>query len=95
MSTDRWKGRVNGILYGVQFDQVLDDTVVARVAGGVVDGLYPGNRAEMLEALDQALRYPGPLNDEIETHHGEDHIRAFLHQLSAALTTFPAPPPPR
>ena len=95
MTMDSWKGQVNGILYGVQFDQVLDDAVVTRVAGGVTDGLYPGNRAETLEALDQALRHPGPLNDEIETHHSEEHIRAFLHQLSAALITSHTPPPPR
>ncbi|MEH0932199.1 hypothetical protein [Micromonospora sp. CPCC 205558] len=94
MSADRWKGHVNGILYGIQFDRVLDDTVVTRVAGGVSDGLYPGGRAETLEALGQALRHPGPLNDELETHHSEDSIRAFLHQLSATLTTTPHPRPP-
>lgn len=42
MGTDSWKGHVNGILYGVQFDRVLDDTVVTRVADGVTAGLYPG-----------------------------------------------------
>ncbi|MEU4527325.1 hypothetical protein AB0F49_03760 [Micromonospora ureilytica] len=90
MSMDRWKGRINGILYGVQFDQVLDDTVVARVAGGVTDGLYPGDRAETREALDQALRHSGPLNDQAQTHHSEESIRTFLHRLSTALT----PPSP-
>ncbi|MGC4745495.1 hypothetical protein ACLQ28_07515 [Micromonospora sp. DT201] len=86
MGTDSWMGRINGILYGIQFDQDLDDTVVARVADGVLGGVYPGDRAEMLDALDQALRYAGPLNDEIETHHSEQSIRAFLNQLSAVLT---------
>ncbi|MGC5305516.1 hypothetical protein [Micromonospora zamorensis] len=87
MSMDRWKGHVNGILYGVQFDQVLDDTVVTRVADGVTGGLYPGDRAETREALDQALRFPGPLNDQAQTQHSEESIRTFLHRLSAALTT--------
>ena len=66
MGTDSWKGHVNGILYGIQFDRALDDTVVTRVADGVTGGLYPGDRAETLEALDHALRYPGPLNDQTE-----------------------------
>ncbi|MEU7608301.1 hypothetical protein [Micromonospora sp. NPDC049204] len=88
---DLWKSHVNGILYGVQFDQVLDDAVVTRVADGVTAGLYPGDRAETREALGQALRCPGPLNDQAETRHSEESIRSFLHQLSAALT----PPSPR
>ncbi|WP_158630818.1 hypothetical protein [Micromonospora inaquosa] len=46
MGMDTWKGHVNGILYGVQFDQALDGTVVTRVADGVTTGLYPGDRAE-------------------------------------------------
>ena len=56
MATDLWKGHVNGILYGIQFDQVLDDSVVAWVATGVIAGRYPGDRTETLDALDQALR---------------------------------------
>ncbi|KOX05554.1 MULTISPECIES: hypothetical protein [Micromonospora] len=85
MGTDNWKGHVNGILYGIQFDRALDDSVVTRVADGVVGGLYPGDRAETLDALDQALRYSGPLNDQAETPHSEESIRAFLAQLSTAL----------
>ncbi|MET8198479.1 hypothetical protein [Micromonospora taraxaci] len=90
MSADSWKGHVNGILYGIQFDTVLDGTVVTRVADGVTAGLYPGDRAETIRALDHALRHPGPLNDEIETHHSEESIRAFLDRLALALTTTPA-----
>ncbi|SIN31730.1 hypothetical protein [Micromonospora cremea] len=87
METNSWKGHVNGILYGIQFDQALDDTVVTRVADGVLGGLYPGDRAETLDALDQALRYSGPLNDQAETHHSEESIRAFLGRLSTVLST--------
>ncbi|MFI5927085.1 hypothetical protein ACIA3K_13990 [Micromonospora sp. NPDC051543] len=89
MGTDSWKGHVNGILYGVQFDSALDDAVVTRVADGVDAGLYPGDRAETREAIDQALRWSGPLNDQAETHHSEDDIRAFLRRLSAALAATP------
>ncbi|MGN9779613.1 hypothetical protein ACTMS0_28240 [Micromonospora sp. H33] len=85
MGMDNWKGHVNGILYGIQFDRALDDAVVTRVADGVVGGLYPGDRAETLDALTQALRYPGPLNDQVEAPHSEESIRAFLGKLSAAL----------
>ncbi|MEU7917940.1 hypothetical protein [Micromonospora zamorensis] len=85
MGTDSWKGHVNGILYGIQFDRALDDTVVTRVADGVVRGLYPGGRAETLDALEQALRYSGPLNDQAETHHSEESIREFLSRLVTAL----------
>ncbi|GAB3947405.1 hypothetical protein [Micromonospora vulcania] len=85
MDTNSWKGHVNGILYGIQFDRTLDDTVVTRVATGVTDGRYPGDRAETLDALTQALRHPGPLNDQIETHHSEESVRVFLSQLSTAL----------
>ncbi|MEO3772842.1 hypothetical protein [Micromonospora sp. B9E7] len=90
MSTDSWKGHVNGIVYGIQFDHVLDGTVVTRVADAVTAGLYPGDRAATLRALDHALRQPGPLNDEIETHHSEESIRTFLNRLALALTTTPA-----
>ncbi|MFG3553519.1 hypothetical protein ACGGAQ_03940 [Micromonospora sp. NPDC047557] len=90
MGTDSWKGHVNGILYGVQFDRSLDDSVVKRVADGVAAGLYPGGRAETRDALEQALLYSGPLNDQAETHHSEDDIRAFFRRLSAALATPPA-----
>ncbi|MEV4823804.1 hypothetical protein [Micromonospora sp. NPDC049274] len=90
MGTDSWKGHVNGILYGVQFDRTLDDAVVTRVADGVAAGLYPGGRAETREALDQALLYSGPLNDQAETHHSEDDIRAFLQRLTAVLAAPPA-----
>ena len=41
MGTSSWKGHVNGILYGIQFDRALDDTVVTRVDDGVTSGLYP------------------------------------------------------
>ncbi|MEU8180021.1 hypothetical protein AB0B85_02295 [Micromonospora sp. NPDC049044] len=85
MTTDQWKGYINGILYGVQFDRTLDDAVVTRVAAGVAAGLYPGDRAETLDALDQALRSEIPLNDEIETPHSEESIRTFLRNLSTAL----------
>ncbi|MER7590262.1 hypothetical protein ABTW72_22265 [Micromonospora sp. NPDC127501] len=90
MGTDSWKGHVNGILYGIQFDRVLDDSVVTRVVDGVTAGLYPGDRAETRDALDQALRYSGPLNDQAETHHSEDEIRSFFRRLCAALATPPS-----
>ncbi|TWJ20530.1 DivIVA domain-containing protein [Micromonospora endolithica] len=85
MGTYRWKGRVNGILYGIQFDRVLDDGTVTRVADHVVRGLYPGRPAEVRDALTQALRYEGPLNDEMRVPHTEESIRAFLDRLAAAL----------
>ncbi|PYC69342.1 hypothetical protein C7C45_16850 [Micromonospora arborensis] len=91
MGADSWMGHVNGILYGIQFDETLDDTVVARVADGVAAGLYPGDRAETRDALNHALRHPGPLNHEIETHHSEQSIRTFLNRLSTTLAT-PTPP---
>ncbi|MET8525411.1 hypothetical protein [Micromonospora sp. NPDC005172] len=91
MSADRWKGHVDGILYGVQFDRSLDDAVVTRVAEGVAGGLYPGDRAETRDAIDQALLHEGPLDDQAGTPHGEDEIRAFLGRLSAALASGPSP----
>ncbi|MDG4825399.1 hypothetical protein O7635_26430 [Asanoa sp. WMMD1127] len=83
--SDNWKGHVNGILYGIQFDRTLDDAVVGRVADGVLGGLYPGDRAETLAALTEALRYQGPLNDQVEAPHTEESIRDFLGRLSTAL----------
>ncbi|MET7371263.1 hypothetical protein [Micromonospora arida] len=90
MGPDSWKGHVNGILYGVQFDRTLDDSVATRVVDGVTAGLYPGDRAQTRDALNQALRYSGPLNDQAETHHSEDEIRSFFRRLSAALATLPS-----
>lgn len=80
-----WKGYVNGILYGIQFDRTLDDAAVDRVADGVVRGLYPGDRTQTMVALSEALRHEGPLNDQIEAPHTEESIRVFLGKLSAAL----------
>jgi hypothetical protein len=85
MTTGAWKGHINGLLYGIQFDRVLDDTVVTRVADGVVNGVYPGNRAVTLDAVNEALRSSGPLNDVMQTPHSEPSIRDFLGKLSAAL----------
>ncbi|MGC4810727.1 hypothetical protein ACLQ29_09395 [Micromonospora sp. DT228] len=95
MATDLWKGHINGILYGIQFEQVLDDSVVAWVASGVVDGRYPGDRTATLDALDQALRSGVPLNDEIETRHSEESIRTFLQHLASALRSGTSAPRPR
>ncbi|MFF0150067.1 hypothetical protein [Micromonospora sp. NPDC005203] len=94
MARDLWKGHINGILYGVQFDRALDDSVVARVAGDVTDGRYPGDRATTLDALEQALRSTIPLNDEIETPHSEESIRTFLRQLATALRERTSAPRP-
>jgi len=85
MASGEWKGYVNGILYGIQFDRTLDDAAVDRVADGVLHGLYPGDRAQTTAALNEALRHEGPLNDEIEAPHTEESIRVFLGRLSAAL----------
>ncbi|RAN92226.1 hypothetical protein GAR05_06389 [Micromonospora saelicesensis] len=90
MGTDSWKGHLNGVLYGIQFDRVLDDSVVTRVVNGVTAGHYPGDRAATRDALDQALRSSGPLNDQAETHHSEDELRSFFRRLAAALST-PSP----
>ncbi|WP_330439619.1 hypothetical protein OHB44_03715 [Micromonospora sp. NBC_00821] len=90
MGTDSWRGHVNGILYGVQFDRTLDDSVVTRVVDGVAAGLYPGDRAETRDALVHALRYSGPLNEQAGTHHSEDDLIEFLRRLSTALAA-PAP----
>ncbi|MFG2047445.1 hypothetical protein ACGFIW_08460 [Micromonospora sp. NPDC048935] len=95
MATDLWKGHINGILYGIQFEQVLDDSVVAWVARGVVEGRYPGDRTATLDALDRALRSEVPLNDEMGTRHGEESIRTFLQRLSTALQSRTSDPRPR
>ncbi|WP_433128838.1 hypothetical protein ACQPWW_02885 [Micromonospora sp. CA-240977] len=95
MARDLWKGHVNGILYGIQFDRTLDESLVTRVADDVTGGRYPGDRTETLDALDQALRSAVPLNDEIEIPHSEESIRAFLRHLSTALHARASAPRPR
>ena len=85
MTMPNWKGHVNGILYGIQFDPTLTDEVVARVADGVMGGMYPGDRVETLEAVNAALAQPGPLNDQMEISQSEETIREFLGKLAADL----------
>lgn len=86
MSDGDWKGVVNQILFGVMFTPQLDGTAADQMAAAMVERRYFGDGpAVYADAVEQALRYTGPLTDEIDTPHSEELFRAFLGQLAARL----------
>jgi hypothetical protein len=81
-----WRGGVNGILYAVQFDRELNDTVVQKIVTMIrKDDVLPGGATRFAAAIHEALAQDGPLNDVIETAHSEVDIRAFLAKVRASL----------
>jgi hypothetical protein len=81
-----WKGRINAILYGLIFTRQLDDAAVATMADALVEArTMPGGPAVYLAAIEQALRFDGPLNEMISAPHSEEAVRDFLRRLAAEL----------
>jgi hypothetical protein len=81
-----WRGRINEILYGVQFRPRLDRALAAGKARSLTDGRgYSSPAQAYVAAIRLALAQPGNLNDEIGTPHSEEQIRAFLADLLAEL----------
>ncbi|WBC13414.1 hypothetical protein O7600_19995 [Micromonospora sp. WMMA1998] len=86
MASDDWKGIVNQILYGLMFTPQLDDDTAGQMAAAMVERRYFGAGPDAYaDAIVQALRYDGPLTDEIDTPHGEAAFRDFLGRLGTRL----------
>jgi hypothetical protein len=84
----KWRGAVNGILYAVQFDQKLDDTVIEGIVTMIRnEKMIAGGPVFFAAAIEQALGQGVPLNDVIETPHSEASIRAFLEEIRIRLTS--------
>lgn len=63
-----WSGSVNGILYAVQFDPLLDDLVLEEVASLIVSGqVLTKGVAEYSRSIRSALAQGDTLNDQIGT----------------------------
>ena len=85
-SPTSWRTDINGILYTVQFASELDTSQAQRVADMILQGTAIGGGAALFRAsIDQALAQPDALNDDIQTPHTEQQIRAFLAELRGRL----------
>ena len=81
-----WRGPINQVLYALIGTPVLDEATATKMAGAMASRTYFADGAEVYAAaIPPALAYSGPLNDEIQTEHGEQEIRAFLALLAKKL----------
>lgn len=81
-----WLVVINGLRYAVQFDQVLDESVVTRIADLIEDGrVLEGGRSFYVGVIDTALTQRGSLAAFLPETHGEPEFRAFLAGLRERL----------
>jgi hypothetical protein len=81
-----WRGVINGVLYVVQFEPVLDHGVVAaRAAELVARPLFGRPVAATVHALRAALASGEPLTGGIPQPHDEATARAYVAALVERL----------
>lgn len=84
---DEWRGRLNEILYTLQFRPELDDAVADDLARLIENRQVLTSGADVYaSAIASALADPGPLDEQIGTPHSEATLRAFLARLGARLS---------
>ncbi len=84
---DEWRGRINEILYTLQFRPRLDDAVADDLTRLIANRQVLTAGADVYAAsIRQALADPGPLDGQIGTPHSEATLRAFLARLDARLS---------
>ncbi|MBO0795219.1 MAG: hypothetical protein J2P36_30350, partial [Ktedonobacteraceae bacterium] len=77
-----WHGVNNAVLYCVQFDRELDESVLNRIARMMLDQPFGGlTHEEEYAALGEALRSDARLTELIPDCHGEQEFRDFLQRL--------------
>lgn len=80
------KGTSNAVLYSIQFERELDDTIVDRIARAVVEQpLWDLDPEQEYRDLSLALRSRARLTSLIPEPHGEEEYRDFLRRLLARL----------
>lgn len=91
-----WRGAVNGVLYGAQFQEELTSDLAARVAPGLIQKPLAGLTAEQqLTALSTAAESGNGLTNLIPEAHSEDDFRTFLWLVidqMEKLRPWPEPP---
>jgi len=84
---DEWRGRINEILYTLQFRPQLDDAVADDLARLIVNRqVLTAGPDVYVAAIRQALADSGPLDEQIGTPHSEATLRAFFARLDARLS---------
>ena len=95
-SRESWRGAVNCVLYGAQFQEDLTSDLAARVAPGLIQKPLAGLTAEQqLMALSTAAESGNGLTNLIPEAHSEDEFRKFLGMVvdqMDALRPWPEPP---
>jgi hypothetical protein len=77
---------VNGVLYIVQFDPQLDDVVVERIAGQLIERpLFGQPLSATVEALSLALTSSDDVTGHLPQPHDEAACRSFLTRLVERL----------
>ncbi len=92
-----WQGVANGILYSVQFSEVLDENEARRIAIRQVERpLGRLTAQQQYDALTDALRAEGRLVDSgITDRHSEASFRGFLVKVLEEMDRLrPWPEPP-
>lgn len=95
-SREFWRGAINGVLYGVQFQEALTSDLAASVAPRLITKPLAGMTAEQqLTALRTAAESGSGLTNLIPESHSEEDFRAFLWRVIDQMETLrPWPEPP-
>ena len=95
-SRESWRGAVNGVLYGVQFQETLTSDLASSVAPRLIKKPLAGLTAEQqLAALSTAADSGSDLTKLIPEAHSEADFRAFLWLVIDQMETLrPWPEPP-
>jgi hypothetical protein len=93
--TQQWRGAVNGVLYVVQFEPVLDEQVVATTADQLVARpMFDQPVQRTLDQLREGLASGEQLTGVIPQPHEEAAVRDFVGRLVDRLESmrpFPVP----
>jgi hypothetical protein len=91
-----WRGFSNVVLYGLLFDDALDDAVVDRVAQGIIEQPFMPTSEQDYAAIAEALRSGARLTDSLPNNpHAEHDYRDFLERVLDRLDSMrPWPVPP-
>jgi hypothetical protein len=93
--TQQWRGAVNGVLYVVQFEPVLDEQVVATTADQLVARpMFDQPVQRTVDQLREGLASGEQLTGVIPQPHDEAAVRDFVGRLVDRLETmrpFPVP----
>jgi hypothetical protein len=96
MTVEPWRGVINGIHYGVQFEPELTDEIAARITRALLEEpLFDLTEAEEYDAIVAALQSDATLTAVDPDRHGEAEFRDFLRRLLSnmdAARPWPEPP---